>query len=231
MIVINMKFLKSLLCFTTVLFLSAFLPACGGGGSGGGGGGSSSQFGVRVLHGAIEAPPLEFLRPGSDELLRSRFLDEAFYSDAPAGPLLVSLFTANSGGSDLVVSAPVDVEEGSRNTVFVFGDQSTLGIRTNVLRDEFSDDSTSLRVLNGVDSASSITVNISTVAGPQTVAFGSDTGYLNVGAGDLVFSAARTVDGLVVTSGTIPIAEGNSYTLLISGEAGVFVSQMLYLDS
>lgn len=219
--------IKILLC----ALLTFFVSSCGGSG-GGSDSVSSDSFGIRVLHGAIEATPVEFLRPGSEnDLRRASFLSDAPYVDASPGTTVVNLFTLNSGGSDLLTSGTLNIEERSRNTVFLHGDIANLGLNTTILRDQLRGEGTSLRILHGVVRASAIEVNISEVGQPQSVPFGSSSGYLEVNPGQLIYTATRAADGLLLSSGTIEITDGEAYTLLIAGEVGVFVSGKLYQDS
>ncbi|MCB0320120.1 MAG: DUF4397 domain-containing protein [Bdellovibrionales bacterium] len=218
----------------SALLLLLLLPGCGGGGGGGDSSEASSRFGVRVIHGVLEATPLEYSYSSAPEsLFKVKFLDEGGYRKVAEGGQVVNFSTANSGGTDHITNRSFTVEPEARYTVFLFGDQSELGLRSAFLSDflgEIPPNVGMVRVLHSVDSANGISAKLGS-ASTVHVSFGGASSYFEVPAGPVSYSATRESDGAPLASGAFEIEAGRAYTLLIAGEVGVFVRGVLYSDS
>ena len=66
---------------------------------------------------------------------------------------------------------------------------------------------------------------------PVSVPFGNISEYQTVPFGEFSFQVTRTADQSPLTSGTVTLEEGRAYTIVAAGEASIFVSSRLYLDS
>ncbi|MCI5065868.1 DUF4397 domain-containing protein [bacterium] len=207
-------------------FLS--LSGCGGGGGGEGSAVGGDRFGIRVLHAGIEISPVEYQDPEEENIFRrARFLAPSVYRSFPEGPLTLTLSRANSAGSRFVSSITFPVEAESRHTVLLYGDNTEIGPRMVSLLDappELAEEESAIRFVNGIDRASSVLVS------NEEIPFGRATDYNTVNAGELSFQVLRTADRQLLLAQTIPLEGGRAYSLLLGGEAEVFVGSHLYED-
>lgn len=214
------------------------VAACGGGGGGGsgsdasGGDGGSSQYGVRVLHGAIDAAPVDLITSlgGSTLVSQATFAGDKSYRRAPSGSQVLSLTRAFSP-SQVVATVAADVASDGRYSVLLYGDIETFGLRTSLIEDVvprgFS--GALVRFVNGATGASA--VQASAGAARATLAFGEASEYLPVAPGsDVAVVAVRTADGAPVVNARVDLVEGGAYTFLIAGEVSFYVKGVLLRD-
>jgi hypothetical protein len=211
--------------------------ACGGGGGGGGGGGESvSKTGVRVLHAAIDAAPVDVLVAGSASPVARKavFALDNGYHALPSGVLNLTVTrTANAGA--VVGSFTATADSSSTFSILLYGDNTTFGLRTALFTDEApsGSDGAHLRVIDGVTGAARISVSVSSRAGVEGLEadFGGAGGYVAVPAGPATIRATRAVDGRVISSGSIDLKAGKAYTYLVAGEVDYFVKGLLLEDN
>lgn len=223
------------------LFLAVTLSfsACGGGGGGGEGGGSAPR-GVRILHGAIDAAPIDVytsLTPGS-LIQRAAFGSTQVYSLLPEGPQILTVTRAKTPSVE-IRSFNVDVQSRQRMTLVLFGDNQQFGLSTRLLTDEVPEErgeGAILRVFDGMTGASELLVSIGAPNAPRNqntnarVAYGNATPYLRAPAGIVRVTVQRAADAKIVSSVDVTLVAGEAYTLLVGGEADYYVKSSLYAD-
>ena len=217
------------LCF--LLLTTQFLISCGGGG---GGGGNGSDRGIRLFNAAIDLPPLELLSRQSDIvqiLTRARFGEQVSYAALPSGEQTVS---ANPlfAGSPVASAIELNYEGNERFIYLIYGDTNALGIRGTLIPvEEHSLESrqSHIRVLHATGLAAEINVTLSNGI-QESAAFGTASRGATIPAGPLSFTAQRSVDGLTLTSGALIAEDGAQYTVVIFGEAELFVSAAVIRD-
>jgi len=212
------------------------IASCGGGGGGGGGGESASRTGVRVLHAAIDAAPVDVLVTGNTSPVASKavFALDNSYHALPNGALNLTVTrTANSGA--VVGSFTATADSSSKFSILLYGDNSTFGLRTALFADETPADSDGahLRVVDGVTGAARIALTLSSSAAVEGLQaeFGEAGGYVAVPVGPATIRASRVVDGRVIVSTSATLQAGKAYTYLVAGEVDYFVKGLLLEDN
>ncbi len=211
------------------------LVACGGGG-GGGSTESSSATGVRVLHAAIDAAPVDVVVTGSPAPVARRavFALDNRYHALPSGAINLQL-TRTATPATVIGSFPVTADSESKFSILLYGDNSTFGLRTTLLADETPSQSSSahVRVVDGVTGAAAIVVNFSADSGGEgvEVAFGQAGEYLPVAAGPVKIRASRAADARAIASSSVTLEPGRAYTYLVAGEVDYFVKGVLLADN
>lgn len=210
----------------------ATLTACGGGGGGGGSEGDS-VYGVRALHAAIDGAPVDIVSSATSSPVLSKqfFAGEKGYRSLPSVAQRLSLIRTGTP-SDVYGSFAVKADSRGRYTVLFYGDNTTFGLRSRLIKDEIppSGSGASLRIINGASRASDVLV---TVEGnpSEVVTFGGNTGYIATAGGAVNVVVARSADGYPVQSGPVELQPGKAYTLLLAGEIGYYVKSVLFTDS
>jgi hypothetical protein len=125
----------------------------------------------------------------------------------------------------------VDGSSKDRYTILLYGDTTTFGLRTRLIKDEIPEmnGNSVLRVVNGATKAADVTVSVG-AAPAQSIIFGGDTGYIAAPAGAVNVTAVRGVDGSPLHSGAVTLEAGKAYTLLLAGEVGYYVKSVLFTD-
>lgn len=212
-----------------ILFLFA-AGGCGGGGGSGSGGGSSASTGVRILHAAIDAPPLEVVSSARDGVVdTARFGEVSLYGGLGLGtqtlvvrPVLESTRT--------VGSFEVTVSQNERRSIVVYGTEEG-GLRNAILDDApgtIPNDKAVVRVVNGLAGASDIAVTITGAEAGLDLDPGSGSFHQPVDPGAqtiTVRSPSRTV-----FSGARVFEVGKAYTVLVAGEDGYFITVTMFED-
>lgn len=208
------------------------LSACGGGGGGGGDSEGGSEYGVRVLHGAIDAAPVDVISSARSGLVVSQavFAGSKGYGSLPSGAQSLTL-TRTLSPSQVVASFDATVESQDRYSLLLYGDSQTFGLRTRLIKDDVPSDvsGASIRVVNGATGASSVIVAFSGGAGTE-VEFGQNSQYLSISSGTITVRSTRRSDGAVVTSANVSLEEGAAYTYLIAGQVGYYTKGVLFRD-
>lgn len=217
-----------------VTVLAFAFTACGGGGGGGGSsdGGSDSADGVRVLHGSIDAAPVDVISSAASSAVVSQatFAGTKGYRSLSSGDQVLSLTRALNTG-DVISSFNANIEKGGRYSILLYGDGDTFGLRTRLIVDEVPTDiaGAAVRVVNGVTGAAAINVSISG-GGSEQVGFGQNSSYMEASPGDVTITTSRAADGQSVSSVTRTLQAGHSYTVLVAGEIGYYVKSVLFTD-
>lgn len=206
------------------------LAACGGGGGGGGEG--SSEYGVRVLHGAIDAAPVDVISSAQSGPVVSQavFAGSKGYRPLPSGSQSLSLARTLSP-SQVVASFNASVESRDRYSLLLYGDVQTFGLRARLIKDEIPSDisGAAIRFVNGATGASSVIVNVSGGAGTE-VEFGQNSDYFFTSPGEVSVRVTRRADGAVVASANLTLEEGAAYTYFVAGQVGYYVKGVLLRD-
>lgn len=212
------------------------LTACGGGGGGGGSEGGSegdSSYGVRALHAVIDGAPVDIVSSATSSPLLSRqfFAGDKGYRSLPSTAQTLSL-TRTGAPSDVYGSFAVTSADAERYSVLFYGDNSTFGLRSRLIKDEppALASGSSLRIVNGVTRAADLTVTVEG-APSEVVVFGQNTTYIATAGGAVNVSVVRSTDGYPVHTGPVELQPGKAYTLLVAGELGYFVKSILFADS
>jgi hypothetical protein len=199
------------------------LTSCGGGS----GGGSSSK-GVRVLHGSIDAPPVDLFSTGKEEILQSaRFAQAVEFRDGGGDGQTIAL--TRTGASVSIFREDVNFKDTPRISVLVYNTNEAGGVLFNAIKEtlpEKIESGTSVvQFIHSVHGAGTVDVSIngSLVAG--SVPFGSSSGYISVPAETaLNILIQRTVDKKTLTSGSNIFPDRKPSTILATGEEGFFVT-------
>ena len=228
--------IKKILLTTFVLNLG--LAGCGGGGGGGGGG--SAPRGVRILHGAIDATPIDVSTSVSPGVVvqRAAFASPQVYSELPEGPQIITLTRAKTPSVE-IRSFNIDLQSRQKVSLLLFGDNQQFGLSSRLIDDvipENKGDGALLRVVDGMTGASELLVSVGAPNTPRgqnasaRVAYGNASPYLNAPAGIVRVTAQRAADGKVVSAVDVTLAAGEAYTVLVAGEADYYVKSILFAD-
>jgi hypothetical protein len=227
--------MRSVRLMAATVLVSA-LTACGGGGGGGGGGssdgGSDSADGVRVLHGSIDAAPVDVISSAASSAIvtQATFAGSKGYRSLGSGDQVLSLTRAMNSG-DVISSFSANIEKGGKYSILLYGDGETFGLRSRLIVDEVPKDIAGavVRVVNGVTGAAALTVSVSG-GGSEQVGFGQNSSYIGAGAGEVTITTSRAADGQRVSSITRTLQAGRAYTVLVAGEVGYYVKSVLFTD-
>lgn len=223
-----------------VVALGAFLATGCGGGGGGGGSQDSAPRGIRILHGSIDATPLDIYStsvPGA-VVQRGGFAAVQKYAELREGPQTITVTRAKNP-SAAVRSFNVEVGSRQRYSLVLFGDSREFGLSTRLLDDTLPEDRGSgalLRVVDAMTGAAEITVSAGEFSAPRgsnvtaKVPYGGASPYLEVPAGTLRITTQRSADSKVVSAITADLLPGEAYTLLVGGEADYYVKSSLFED-
>gem|GEM_PF-1318899 len=207
------------------------LSSCGGGG-GGSSDGAGSSDGIRVLHAAIDAPPVDLLSSARTESMISqvRFADTKGYRPASKSAQTLSLTKAFSPSS-VIGRADATISSGGRYSLLLYGDVQTFGLKTRFIEDQVPQEisGAAIKIVHGVTGAAAINVSVGP-AGGRTVPFGEYSEYISVPAGEIIVSSTRASDGRGVSSVKVLLAAGKAYTMLLAGQLDYYVKPVLFLD-
>ena len=223
-----------------LFFSSVTLAGCGGGGGGGGSGDGASTTGIRVLHGAIDAAPLDVSSSAAPSVVvqRTAFGMPSSYAALPDGRQIVRVGRAKTPDSQ-IANFNLTVDSSQRFSVLFFGDNANFGLSARVVEDlipEESGDGALLRVIDGMTGASEVSVVATTSGAARSngqeyrVSFGGVSQYLQVPVGALRVSAKRVADGRILRSVDVTLSAGSAYTFFLAGEADYFVKALLLTD-
>ncbi|MCB0332945.1 MAG: DUF4397 domain-containing protein [Bdellovibrionales bacterium] len=219
-----------------ILLLTLF--SCGGGGGGGGESSSSndsvvgtSGSGVRVLHGALDAPPFDlFSNALSGELLqRSRFGGPGGYSSVPVGEQVLSLAPARIGGAR--ITKTLTYHSGERYTFFVRSPQGDGNATVGVFLENpppLSSGQAALRVYHGVSKVDLLKAKVGTLS-PVSISQGQASTYVILPAGEISYLIRHGEEGHPLLSGSLNLAEGEIGALLVAGEPGIYLTARYYV--
>lgn len=225
----TVKFARDLL---VKVALATTVAACGGGGGGGSSQGSG-DYGVRVLHAAIDATPVDVLSTASGSAVRSQavFAGNLGYGAVPKVAQTITLTRAFTP-SVVLDSFDITVTSKERYSILFYGDNHTFGLRTRLIEDKVPEtiSGSAVRVVHGATRAAGLSASIGGTP-TDTIAFGQNSPYVSVPVGQVTITAARASDGAVVASLPATLAAGKGYTFLVAGEVGYYVKGILFEDS
>lgn len=227
---------KKALIFALSISVSAGLTACGGGGGGGSstsGTGRSASTGIRILHAAIDASPVDIYTSNSVTAIQTgRFALDSVYAGLKTGEQILTLTKAKDP-TQSIAALPVTVEKSQHYSLLLYGNNESLGLSTNLYLDapgKPSKGSALLRIVHGLVGAAGITSVVDAAEVSSSLPFGSASDYVEVAAGDHNIFVRRASDSTLVSSGVQSLASGGAYTLLVTGEVGFRVFARLYAD-
>lgn len=215
-------------CIICVVLLAS---GCGGGGSGGG----STETGIRLLHAAIDAPPLELVLESESPTLLSttRFLEPGVYAPVNKGPLLLRIRPVLRQTA-AVPDLQFEIAASERRTVLIYGDTAALGLRTTLLTDratEIPSGQAAVRLIDGVTVASALRLEIGSAPISVRAPFGTASDYVMLPAGEVSFRIEREADRRLLGSGSFLASPGQSYSIFAAGEMEYFTQFRILNDS
>jgi hypothetical protein len=211
-----------MLRLTASFLVVALLSSCGGGGGGNGGGSSLSSTGVRLLHGAIDAAPVDLVVDNDGVVATVPFGETVGYHELSEGVHAITAYRTK----DLAVplfSRSITSDGDQKFTVLLHGDRGQFGLRYSLIKDEVPvvpAGSGLVRLIHGVIGASSIR---STGSASVEASFGAASDFVTVPAGAANFRLARVADGATLARAEFVVEEGRAYSLFLGGEADYLV--------
>jgi Domain of unknown function (DUF4397) len=217
--------------------------ACGGGGGGGSNDdttrGSGAATGVRVLHGAIEGPPVQVRTSIEERTVEPEvfFSEKAVYQRLDKGTQTLQISERNSPGS-VFSQHSVDIQDGQRLSLLLYNFPDSGAVRSLLIDDvkpELADSEGAVRIAHTVSRASAVSVSFKSdllgVARGDEVQFGTVGEYLVGPAGTYQLVVKQTADDFTVVSQPFVMGARVVQTILVSGEVGFFVAATQYEDS
>lgn len=200
--------------FTAVLIGALFI------GCGGGGGGSNNQ--AQFVHAALEQPPLRLVT--DDEAAAGAAFAEVTepigISEGEYAYQVVQQFGAGAFAQGLTEVAA------NEHVLLIAIDNAENPLKVlKTQRDElvFDEGAAAVRIVNAVSGTSNLRVQIGpSGALERSLAFGAASAYINIEAGDHEI-VARSDNNQALLRSTASFMPGSSYTVVIMGEAGLFV--------
>lgn len=228
-----------------IIVLIATLTACSGGGGGGGGSSNSSsrnaKYGLRVLHAALDAAPLNVyssLKPGQS-LATVRFGLDSFYLGLPTGDQILSLFKGDNASAELLTQA-VSINKDLKQTLLYYGNNAGLGIHSALLTDQvpmLEQGLSALRFIHACAGAQSLRFGVNDTVSAAfnelgaDLQYGSASQYFNITSGILQLRAFRQADSKEIVSSAKALESGKAYTIVIMGQVDYLVLAQDYLDN
>lgn len=205
-----------------VILVTLALARCGGGG-GGSGEGSQSTSGVRVLHGAIDAAPVDLVLDSDGVVQTVRYGETAGYRKLAEGVHAITMYRAK----DLVTplfSRSVTSDGEQKFTVLLHGDRELLGLRTSLIAESapsVPEGAALVRLIHGVARAAAIEAS---GAAQLAASFGAASTFTNIAPGPVSFRLARKVDGVTLGRAEFVAEAGKAYSIFLGGEADYLVT-------
>jgi hypothetical protein len=206
---------------TTLILIVLLTSSCGGGG-GGNGESSSATTGVRVLHGAIDAAPIDLVVDNDGVVATVPFGDNVGYHELSEGVHAVTAYRAK----DLAVplfSRSVTSDGAKKFTILLYGDRAQFGLRYNLISESVPAvpaGSGLVRIIHGVIGAAAIQ---SSGAANLEASFGTPSEYKALAPGVATFRIARKADAATLARAEFVVEEGRAYSIFIGGEADYLV--------
>ncbi len=216
-----MKALSSLALLCAVVLASA----CGGGGGG------SSGAEIRILHGAIDAPPYQLCVGTCEEpaLARTRFAGPAPYQSVPAGDQILIVRSVDGSSSQ---SLPITLTSGERRTVLLT-ESATASVQSMILIDGVVDippGYSAVRVLDGIRLAPALEIMVGNENLGTVNLSNQQQHYTLVAAGEQEVRVSDADGNKSRYHNRFDFKEGACYSLLVTGEADYLVLSSLYED-
>lgn len=220
--------MKQIRISSVLLAITFSLCSCGGGG--GGGGGSSSTTGVRVLHAAIEATPIDLNTDSQPVSQTVRYGEAGDYLPLGEGQHLLQL-GESKGGAGTLYSKSITNPGDQKFTLLFYGDRGDIGLRTALIEEPrpiIAEGTGIVRVIHGAVGASSVSLVIG--SGQSTALFGGVSTYVDLAPAVYPYTVRRTTDRAVLAQGTIAVGAGEAYSIFVAGEQGYLVSTAVLLE-
>jgi hypothetical protein len=223
---INMIEIKKIAPF---IFLSLTILSCGGGG---GGGSSTVNTGYRVLHAALDLRPLQ-IRADSGEPVSVKYASKVSFIELNEGEHTLIADENGPNGAELL-NSNFTLKESERVSFLVEGtaNENETNIVKKVVepeRPELESGKSALKIVNSAVGSQTASLFINNREVINAVSNGSSSDYRTVDSGNLplrVIAANRSV----LFSDEVTLEEGNSYTLFIAGETGLYSQGILLRD-
>ncbi len=207
------------------------IVACSGGGGGGGSSDNSSdQYGIRLLHGAIDAQPAD-LSCITGEILTQQaasFAKEVGYTRLGEGAQSCNV-VVRSSIQQPATTFTFESKKEERRTVLLFEANSTVAYNAVIFQDlipSVGDTEAAIRVVHGVRGVEGLDASVggSLVSLPRATA----SEYLVVPAGPVAVRVEDRNNPILDTSYTLEA--GKAYTLFVTGEESYFIVGRLLVD-
>jgi hypothetical protein len=224
--------------FISVLIISV-LASCGGGGGGGAGSDGSelvqsTRTAVRLLHGSIDASPIELWVGNEPEAYsqKARFAQGRFYVAVDDGQTALKLQRANTVGNAVSVF-PGPLSKDTEYSILVYGSakQGTFGTRLITDQTERPDAGKAyFRLVNSLEDSGTLTATILSGSTVGTAAYSMASEFSLITSGVQTFEIYNS-KGKLVDATTVTIPDRGELTLLVMGstDLGVVVSTA-YMD-
>ncbi len=212
------------------VLVALLVAACGGGGGGGSSDGSSASTGMRVLHGAIDAVPVDLFSDVSGVVQTARFGQETRYAELQVGAQNIRL-TGALNSSESLFSSPVTVGQNNHLTLLLYGDRGRLGLRTALFTDglgELGAEMSAVRVIHAVNGPSNIDAVSDAGNLESGIPFGSSSSYAQLPSGARVLTVRGNQQTLV--NQAVTLEPGKAYTFFVTGEVNYSVHAVLLQD-
>jgi hypothetical protein len=200
---------------TLIACLACVLAGCGGGG-GGGGGGRTTETAIRLIHGAIDGPPVEVLH-GSVFIQSARFTDVTGFVPVDPGPNNISVQRANSPGVTQN-SLSQTLAEDTEYTVLIFSDSDGGQPRASLFEEPVVRPAAGLsrvQLINALLGSSPLELVIGGAASARA-GYGTTSGFIEVGSGAQLGSV-RNAAGQEVASLSLTLVDRGELTIVLIG--------------
>jgi hypothetical protein len=202
------------------LVVAALTSGCSGGGGGGEGGGSrerSTDTAVRIIHGAVDKPPVDLTVDGLF-VESARFGEATDYVAVPEGAHSFSLAATNSPQT-VLSTLPVTLNKDTEYSLLLYGKEENESYNAVIIPDQVvrpEKGFASVRVVHSVAAQSPLTVTANTTPLPQT-AFGQASPFTTIPSGATQF-VVRNRDGGTVATAATTIEDRAEVTVVVTGD-------------
>ncbi len=203
----------SLKTFCLLLLLSG----CGGGGGSGEDEGFSSD-GIRIVHGSIEAAPVDLTLDNDGVVQSARYAEVRGYRALGAGSHSINLVRSRIPSSPLFAGT-LTTTGSQKFSLLLFGDRGQFGLKGVLIEDlppVDIGDSAAIRLIHAAVGAGGVRLEF---GGENLEArFGKASEYQVIPAGELNIRALRASDGQFISSTRATTEPGRAYSVLVAGE-------------
>lgn len=236
--------IKLLVQILPVVFCISILSSCGGGSGGGSSSGSSSKSvlegdtrnsntGIRLLHGALDATPVDLI---SDQqtipLTTSRFSLPAGFIGISRATQTISVVPTKKL-SPILFQQQFSLASNEHTTVLLYGNNQSLGLRFTVIPDSRPAEvgsAAAIRIIHATNAALTLNGTIDGASLADSVPFGGASAYVLIPAGAHTITVSRSADSLRLFTRSTELQQGRSYSVFVTGEAGFHVTGRILED-
>ncbi len=224
--------MKIRICLIVLSVLALTLTGCGGGGGGGGeSAAGNDSSGLRVLHGALDIPPLT-INPGAGSTYNANFRGNSAYRSLPGESASVIVHRANIPSS-VLFQLPVVSDGQTKQTLLVYGQENDGSLSAKVHEDNFPELSSGMaavRVVHALHRTGQIFATVGTDS-TRLISHGALSSYITIPAGPQAYSVTESGDPGPFISESSDFEEKKYYTIFVTGEEGVFFTHRVYVDN